>query len=69
MEEYDDNVEKNIEFSLTNGEWACDEATKIIAEYRACKTAHAQNRLRSKLDYMLKKLSFEGKEIKKLMDE
>lgn len=67
MDEYRDNTEESIQFSLENGEWACEQATKLIRKYKACKTAHAQARMRPQLDYMLKKLSFEGREIAKLM--
>ncbi len=66
-EEYNDNVEQSVQFSLANGEWACNEAVKLIKQHKACKTAHAQNKLRPRLEYMMKKLAFEGREIGKLM--
>lgn len=69
MEEYNDNVEESVQFSLQNGEWACNEAVKLIKQYKACKTAHAQNKLRARMEYIQKKLAFEGRELGKLMGE
>jgi hypothetical protein len=67
MEEYDDGFERSEEFAVQSGEWIIKEATQLIKQYKACKTCQAQNRLRPKLDYMLKRLAFEKKEIGKLM--
>ena len=63
MEEYQD---ESVDCTLQSGAWVVDEATKLLARYRSCKTAHAKNRLRPKLEYMRKRLAFEGKEISKL---
>lgn len=64
MEEYQD--QDPADATLASGAWVVAEATKLIAQYKACKTAYARNRLRPKLEYITKKLAFEGKEINKL---
>jgi hypothetical protein len=67
MEEYNDNVEESIGLSLSNGKWVLNEAEKLIRQYKACKTAHAQNKLRPKMEYIRKKLAFESRELSKIM--
>ena len=69
MEEYNDGVEDSVNLQLETGEWGIREATQLIKEYRAAKTAHAQNRLRPRIEYMLKKMAFEQKALAKLMGE
>lgn len=69
MEENNDNKDLNVELSLQSGEWLVTQADELIKQYKACKTAHAQNRLRPRLDYMMKKLAFEGREVAKLLGE
>lgn len=67
MEEYNDNVEAGVQLQLEASEWARNEADKLIKQYRACKTAHAQNKLRPKLEYMRKRLAFESNALSKLI--
>jgi len=61
----EDNNE--TELSIESSEWVIKEANELIKQYHACKTAHAQNKLRPKLEYMMKRLAFEKREIGKLM--
>ena len=68
MEEYDDNIDSSVELSLQSGEWTIRETQRVIAEYKACKSVHAQVRLISRMEYMLKRLSFERNELGKLID-
>jgi hypothetical protein len=65
MEEYDNETE----LSVASGEWVIKEANQLIKQYHACKTVHAQNKLRPKLEYMMKRLAFEKREIGKLMGD
>ena len=67
MEEYKDNIEDNEELAVKAGEWVIKEATKLAKQYKSCKTAHAQNKLRPKLEYMLQRLAFEKREIERMM--
>ena len=69
MEEYNDGVEDSVNLQLETGEWVIREATQLIKEYLSAKTAHAQNRLRPLIEYMLKKMAFEQKALAKLMGE
>ena len=66
MEEYDNETEL---LSIASGEWVIKEANELIKQYHACKTVHAQNRLRPKLEYIMQWLAFERKEIGKLMGD
>jgi hypothetical protein len=66
-EEYNDNVEESVNFQLSASEWARNEADKLLKQYRACKTEHARNRLRPKLEYMRSKLAFESRALGKLL--
>ena len=63
MAEYQD---ENVDYTLKSGEWVVAEATNLIARYKACKTAHARNKLRPKLEYIKKRLAFESNEIDKI---
>jgi hypothetical protein len=56
------------EIAIQNGEWIINEADKLIKQYKACKTDHARNKLRPQLGHMLERLSFEKREIGKLME-
>jgi hypothetical protein len=67
MEEYDDNIGDDEALYVQNGEWALKEATQLINKYNLCKTAHAKNRLRLQLEYILQRIAFEKKEIGKLL--
>ena len=67
MEEYNDNVEAGVQLQLDTSEWVRNEADKLIKQYKACKTAHAQNRLRKKLEYMRNRLAVESKALGKLI--
>jgi hypothetical protein len=55
------------EIVVQNGEWIINEADKLIKQYKSCKTAHARNNLRPRLDHILERLAFEKKEIEKLL--
>ena len=69
MEEYKDNnnEEQSAELSIKSGEWVINEATNLLKKYHSCKTAYARKKLLPQIDYMLKRLSFEKKEIGKMM--
>lgn len=67
MEEYNDNVEAGVQLQLETSEWVRNEADKLIKQYKACKTAHAQNKLRKKLEYMRQRLAFESRALSKLI--
>lgn len=67
MDEYNDNVESSAQIQLETSEWARNEADKLIKQYKACKTAHAKNRLRPKLEYMRSRLAFESRALGKLI--
>lgn len=67
MEEYDDNVEAGVKIQLETSEFIRNEADKLIKQYKACKTAHAKNRLRPKLEYMRQRLAFESRALSKLI--
>jgi len=60
--------EEQIETQLHSAEWLTKEADKLIAKYKACKTAHARNKLIPKLKYIQSRLMFEGKNIDKLIE-
>lgn len=53
---------------LSSEQWL-EKAEKLVARYRKLKTQRAKSKLRPQLDYMLTRLSFEKKEVKKLMNE
>ncbi len=61
--------EEQINFHLQTGDWIIEEATLLIKKYKACKTAHAQNRMRPQLLHMKARLAFQGRENEKLMKE
>ena len=67
MEEYNDNVEANINIQINASEWAGNETDKLLKKYRACKTEHAKNRLIPQLEYMRKRMAFEQKALVKLI--
>lgn len=67
MEEYNDNVEAGVQLQLETSEWVRNEADKLIKQYKTCKTAHAQNKLRKKLEYMRQRLAFESRALSKLI--
>jgi hypothetical protein len=62
--EYDEN---DVALFVENSEWALGEADRLINEYHTCKTAYGRSRLIPQLEYMFKRLSFERKEIGKLL--
>lgn len=61
--------EESVDFLLDSGEWHTKEATKLIKEYKACRTEHARKKLLPKLEHMGKRLGFEKQELGKLMGE
>lgn len=61
--------EESVDFLLDSGEWHTKEATKLIEEYKACRTEHARKKLLPKLEHMGKRLGFEKQELGKLMGE
>lgn len=67
MDEYNDNVEAGAQLQLETSEWIRNEADKLLKQYKACKTAHARNRLRPKLEYMRNRLAFESRALSKLI--
>ena len=67
MEESND-IEQREEIALQNGEWIIKEATRLIKQYKECKTANEQNKLRPQLNHVLERLVFERKEIGKLIE-
>ena len=67
MDEYNDNVELAAQIQLETSEWVKNEADKLIKQYNECKTAHAKNRLRPKLEYMRNRLAFEARALGKLV--
>ena len=67
MDEYNDNVESAALIQLETSEWVRNEADKLITQYKKCKTAHAKNRLRPKLEYMRNRLAFESRALGKLI--
>ena len=71
MNEYEDNFEQQeeekVKLYLKTGEWIAKEAGALIKQYKECKTANAQNKLRPRLEYMLGRLEFEKKQIAILM--
>lgn len=66
MKEQND-MERKEEITVQSGEWIIKEATRLIKQYKACRTAHAQSKLRPQLDHILERLVFERKEIGKLL--
>jgi hypothetical protein len=46
-----------------SSEWLLAECNKLIAQYRECKTEHEKNRLVSKINYMIGKMTFEQSEM------
>ena len=69
MEEYNDNVETNINIQINASEWAGNETDKLLKKYRACKTEHAKNRLIPQLEYMRKRMAFEQRALAKLIGQ
>ena len=63
----ENDIENQVNLTLETGKWLDEEAGKLIAEYRACRTEHARNRLRLRLEYMKSKLTFESTLIGKLL--
>lgn len=61
-------TEEQIEMQLSASSWLTKEADELIRRWKACKTAHARNKLRPKLEHMRARLHFEGKGIDKLID-
>ena len=55
------------DIAIQNGEWIIREANRMIKQYKSCRTAHAQSKLRPQLDHILERLVFEKKEIGKLI--
>lgn len=66
--EYEDNTTQE-ESHLQSGEWVITQATQLIKEYHTCKTEHERNRMRARLEYMKGRLSFEEKELAKLLKQ
>jgi hypothetical protein len=64
MDDYIDQFDLQIESSL----WMIGEARKIIDEYKACKTAHAKNKLRPKLEAIRATLRRENTSMKPIYD-
>jgi hypothetical protein len=69
MKEYTDSnsEEESAVLAIQSGEWVIKEATNLLNKYHSCKTAYAQNKLLPRIDYMLKRLAFEKKELGKMM--
>ena len=64
-----DETEQGILLQLETSEWIGKEADKLIAQYHKCKTAHAKNRLRKKLEYMKGRLMMEHRALSKLIGD
>jgi hypothetical protein len=54
---------------LQSSEMWLQQAEKLVARYKKLKTLRAKSKLLPQLEYMLKRISFEKKEVKKLMNE
>ena len=66
--EYEDETNQE-ELSIKAGEWVIKEATQLIDSYHACKTEHERNRMRARMEYMKSRLTFEEKELAKLLKQ
>ena len=67
MEYEDDKTPEELQ--IQTGEWVISEATQLIKDYHNCQTEHEKSQMRAKLEYMRSKLSFEEKELAKLLKQ
>ena len=63
------NELNEIDQQLVCSDWYIKEANKLLAQYSNAKTEHAKNRILPKLEAMLGKLNFQGREIRKYMPD
>jgi len=52
---------------INAGEWSVEQAEKLIKKYKSCKTQHAKTKLLPDMACALERLSFERKEIEKIL--
>lgn len=55
------------QMTLNSGEYFIKECEKLIAEYKACQTVHQRTKLIPRIEYMMKRLSFEKEQLDKLI--
>lgn len=66
--ENENDINDDIELSLKSGEWAVDEAKRLMTEYNNCPTAYGKRRLLPKLESIIKKMEYEKKIVGAMMD-
>jgi hypothetical protein len=57
-----------IDLQCKSTRWMMNEASKLIQQWKDCKTAHAKNRLLPKLEAIRATLKRENREMKPLYD-
>jgi len=61
-------TEQEAKQHVESGTWLVKEADKLIAQYKACKTAHERWLLLPQMNHLVSRMSFESKEIEKAQE-
>jgi hypothetical protein len=63
------NYEEHLDLNLTSAEWTIAETTRLVKEYKACRTENCKMLVEKKMRAIQGKLNYESKIIKNIIGE
>lgn len=63
------NDEEKTDVLIDSADWYAKQASALVKQYRACRTAHARRRLLPKLQHIYSKLVFERRGLDRVISD